>query len=87
MTKDELTKEDIEKLQEIIDSIKCPKNFQCCQTGFEKVCNARSIGDKKFLECLDENPTDCKFAASYHDQFFICQCPLRQYIAEKFKKK
>jgi hypothetical protein len=90
MTKDEkneISKEEIEKLQEIIDGLKCSKNLQCCQTGFEKVCKARLIGDKGLLECLDDIPSDCMFAESYHDQFFICQCPLRKYIAEKFEKK
>ena len=83
----EMSKEDIEELARIIENIKCPKDLQCCQTGFEKVCQVRVIDTQGILECLDESPTDCIFAVSYRDQFFICQCPLRKYIADKFKKQ
>ena len=85
MLERKFSKEDIERISEIIDGLECPKDFQCCQAGFEKLCKARYIGVEGFLECLEENPAECKFAANYHDQFFLYQCPLRIFIAEKFK--
>lgn len=83
----EMSKEDIEELADIINNLKCPNDLQCLQTGFEKVCRARPVGDQGDLECLSEAPSDCKFAVLCHNQFFMCQCPLRKYIATKFKKK
>lgn len=82
----EMSKEDIEELANIIKELNCPKNLQCCQTGFEKVCCVRLREPEGVFECMDESPADCKFAVSHYDQFFICQCPLRKYIAGKFKK-
>ncbi len=79
---DEETKKEIE---EIIGQMKCSKDFQCYRFGFEKVCKAREIGVESFLDCLEEKPLGCKFSMLFGDTY-MCQCPLRVYIAKKLKK-
>ena len=72
-------------IEDIIDGIKCPKDFKCCETGFENLCKAKDFGLSEFLECLEKKPEGCKFSVSY-GSWYLCQCPLRIYIAKKLKK-
>lgn len=73
------------KLKETIGDLKCPKDFQCCTQGLEKLCQAEDIGMETFLKCLEEHPLDCIFAFPFGDSYF-CSCPLRVHIAKKLKK-
>jgi len=70
------------QIEEIIGGMKCPRDFKCCEGGFANVCKAKDIGIESFLECLEENPQTCKFALSF-GYSYLCQCPLRVYIAKK----
>ncbi len=73
------------KIEEIIGAMSCPKDFKCCESDLANVCKAKDIGIESFLECLEEDPRCCKFALSFGDAY-LCQCPLRIYIAKKLKK-
>ncbi len=73
------------EIEEIIDRFKCPKDFKCYKSGFEVLCKARDIGIELFLECLEETPQKCEFSL-FLGRLYLCQCPLRAYIAEKLKK-
>ena len=75
----------MKKVEEIIDGIKCPKDFECYKSGYDNLCKAEDIGIESFLVCLEEDPVSCKFSIPYGDAYF-CQCPLRVYIAKKIKK-
>ncbi len=72
------------EIEEIIDGLKCPKNYLCYGSGPEKVCEAKDIGLESFLVCLERNPVGCKFCVTFGDIHF-CECPLRIYIAKKLK--
>lgn len=74
------------EIEEIIDVMKCPKDFKCYKSGFEYLCKAEDIGLKSFLVCLEENPEGCKFSMRFGYSRFFCQCPLRLYIAKKLKR-
>jgi hypothetical protein len=77
------------EIEEIIGQLKCPKDFRCCKSGFHTLCKAKGIGLESFLQCLEENPRDCKFSIKVSAAFskiHLCQCPLRVYIAKKLKK-
>jgi hypothetical protein len=77
---------DYEKeIKEIVGDLECPKDFRCYRSGFEIVCEARGIGLETLLECLEENPLECKFSMSF-GYSYLCQCPLRFFIYEKLKK-
>jgi len=73
------------KIEEILDGLKCPKNYLCYTSGHEKVCEVKDIGLESFLVCLERNPTGCKFCVKFGGIHF-CECPLRIYIAKKLKK-
>lgn len=73
------------EIDKIIGGIECPKDFKCCKSGLEKLCMARDIGIESFLECLERDPQKCKFSFSF-GLSYLCQCPLRVYIAKKLKK-
>jgi len=36
--------EEKKKIEEIIGRLKCPKDFVCAQSEFERLCKARDIG-------------------------------------------
>ena len=72
-------------IEDIIDGIRCPKDFACYKMGFENLCEAKDFGLSDFLRCLEKNPKECKFSAPY-GSWYLCQCPLRIYIAKKLKK-
>jgi hypothetical protein len=78
--------EKLEKeIAEIIGDLKCSKDFKCKKSGFKNLCKAKVAGtDAQLLVCLEKHPKKCEFfnlAAGY-----ICECPLRIYIAKKLKK-
>ena len=77
-----MNEEEKKKIEEILEGLKCPKDFRCAQSGFERLCKARDIGLKSLLDCLEENPATCKFALSFGYGYF-CQCPIRVYLAKK----
>lgn len=73
------------EIEEILGQMQCPKDFECYKSGFEALCKARYVGGELFLECLEETPQRCKFSL-FLGRSHLCQCPLRAYIAKKFKK-
>ena len=78
---------DIQKeIEEIIDGLKCPKDFICYKSGFQKLCKVEDIGLESFLICLNGLAGECKFSVCFSNLNF-CQCPLRMYICRKLKYK
>ena len=73
------------QMKKIIGCLQCPKDFRCYKSGFRKLCKAKNIGLKEYLECLEENPTECVFSLSF-GYSYLCKCPLRVYIAKVLKK-
>ena len=79
---DEIIKKQIEN---IIGQMKCPKDFNCANSGFEELCKATDIGLDEYLVCLEENPSSCIFSQPYGKSYY-CMCPLRVFIAKNIKK-
>jgi hypothetical protein len=78
--------DDIKKeIEKIIDGLQCPKDFKCYKSGFELLCSAKDIGIASFLECLEKKPEQCKFSFPF-GLIYLCECPLRIYLAKKMKK-
>jgi hypothetical protein len=73
------------ELKEIIGDLKCPHHFRCCKRGFEDLCKAQDVGLQWYLVCLEPQPQQCKFSVLVADKY-LCECPLRVYIAKKLKK-
>ena len=73
------------RIEEIMAGMKCPKDFECAESGFEQLCKARVIGTGSYLDCLDENSSACSFALP-SGRCPLCLCPLRIYIATNLKR-
>ncbi len=74
------------ELEEIIDGMQCPKDFKCYKSGLKSLCKAKKFDVYESLMCLnDEEAHKCLFSVRYAYKYF-CQCPLRNYIAEKVGK-
>jgi hypothetical protein len=80
-----MKKEDRKIIEEIISGLKCDKNFECAESGFEILCKAKDIGMDNYLECLESIPQSCRFTISFGNSFF-CQCPIRVYVAKSLKR-
>ena len=80
-----MEKDNERKIREIIDGLKCPKDFRCYKSGFEYLCKAEDIGQDTFLVCHEKDSAGCKFSVSFGKGHF-CKCPLRIYIAKEFNK-
>jgi len=77
---------DKKELEEIIDKMQCPKEFKCYKSGLNSLCKAKKFDVYESLMCLnDEEAQKCLFSVRYAYKYF-CQCPLRNYIAEKVGK-
>lgn len=81
----EITTEHKKAIEEIICQMKCPKNFECCKSGFAKLGSARDIGMKTFVECLGERGRACSFALKFGNKY-LCYCPLCVYLVQKLGK-
>jgi hypothetical protein len=80
-----LDKKQRQQLEEIVNGIKCPKNFRCYKSGLEYLCKAEDIGQESFLACKEKDGATCKFAVPLGKAYF-CQCPIRIYIAKNLGK-
>jgi len=73
------------EIERIIGQMQCPKGFQCYRSGFETLCKAKTIeGEFLQLVCLASKPLKCEFLSV--KKGFICECPLRFYLAKHLKK-
>ena len=75
---DDLQKNEIEA---IMGAMKCPKDFECYTSGFEKLGKVRDGGLPHFVDCLDGHAAQCSYALRF-GKGFLCRCPLRVYLAK-----
>ncbi len=73
------------KLEELKAEVECSKNFACVNYAIEDLCHARYDPDNDFLECLENELQNCKFAKPFAARS-ICTCALRKYIVKNFKR-
>jgi hypothetical protein len=73
------------EVEKIIGEVECLEDFKCYESGFNFVCKAKDVGTKKpLLLCFQKGPLKCAFVNV--SAGFICECPLRAYIARHLKK-
>ena len=72
------------KIEKIMAGMKCPKDFRCAESGFERLCKAEDIELDNHLLCLEDNPFQCNFSVVVETKHF-CTCPLRVYLSKKLK--
>ena len=76
---------DRKKIEEVMGEIRCPKNFKCAESGFERLCKAEDVGIREYLVCLEETAWSCAFALSFAGGY-MCRCPLRVYLSQELNK-
>jgi len=72
------------EIEEIIGELQCPKDFLCYKSGLKALCKAQDIGMGQALLCLEKDPQECSFSLPF-GQTHYCKCPLRVYIAKRFR--
>jgi spore coat polysaccharide biosynthesis protein SpsF (cytidylyltransferase family) len=76
----------MKEIESIRDKIECQKDFRCIKSDMNLLCEAKDMGVESMLECLDENPDDCKFSFAFYGYSHFCECPVRVYICKNLKK-
>ena len=71
-------------LERLASEIECGKHLRCLTNGgLIDLCKAEVAVSGLILKCsLPEQAKDCNFSVPFNGGF-LCQCPLRQYFAEK----
>lgn len=72
------------KLQEIIKDVDCEKDFACLKSDLNQVSKVKIPEEGSFLECQKQHNETCSFSLPCDDKVF-CLCPVRIYIAKKWK--
>ena len=83
-----MKKPQMERVQEILGGMKCPKDFKCAAAGFQNLCKAQDFGHEFYLECLEPNTQQCPFALCddpSQNEVRFCTCPLRIYLTKKLE--
>jgi len=62
----------------------CKKGFSCLEDNKKDLCKIGTSvdGEVHFIVCLNE--TNCSYERSY-EEGFICDCPIRKEIYNKYK--
>ena len=80
-----MTIQEIETIENIISKQDCPLDFKCYKSGFEDLCGAIMDSGGMIVECIDENAKECRHSSPFGSAF-LCNCPMRLYIARTYKK-
>ncbi len=72
-------------IENIMQGMDCPRDFDCHQSGFENLAEVGIVGDFKMIECLGERGHTCEFGFSF-GLGVICKCPLRIFIAKNYHR-
>ena len=79
----EISQEQKGQIEKIIMDMECPKDFECYKSGFAHIGKVKYAGIESFLECSEEKPEICRFSLPF-GYAYLCECPLRNYIAKTF---
>ena len=71
-----------DEIEQLKSRFKCPKEFECCETGFTVLCKTRLKLGGRIVECVGKHQQQCRFRRSLLGMS-ICSCRMRQYIARK----
>ena len=79
----ELNEKQQKEIEKAINEKKCLKDFECYRSGFVKICKAKDVGLKNFVECLEEESEQCEFSFSIGGPKHFCDCAVRVYVAKE----
>ncbi len=72
-------------IEDIMGQMDCANDFECVQSNFTSLCQAKDFGLKNYIECFETEPQRCSFALSFGETYF-CKCPMRVYISKTLGK-
>jgi hypothetical protein len=78
----ELTEEQKQRIEELLQECECGEDCKCHRSGFEDICKASDIGLECFVECQEEDANFRPNSFSFGYRYF-CKCPLRVYLAKE----
>jgi len=73
------------RIEEIINTTGCSKNFECYKSGFANLSKAKDVGLETYVECLLPQGHSCEFSFPFGDKN-LCKCPLRVYVTKNLQK-
>lgn len=73
---------DAKKVEEIMSSMKCAKDFDCIKNGFQNVLQSKCFAGK-FFTCTGSNSYMCPYLLPFGYSYF-CTCPLFVHIAQQY---
>jgi len=79
-----LTKVQKSEVEQIISSMKCPKDFACFHSDFERLCPVKDVGLNHRVCMGTAKDRVCKFTVPFEGDY-LCGCPLRSYIATRLE--
>jgi len=72
------------RIQEIMNRIDCPDDFECYKSGFENLCPQEvtecNVTADSQHRCTEDNMRQCPMRVS-SSRDYCCRCPLRIYVA------
>ncbi len=74
----------LERIKSLLGRLRCTKELSCTKAGLQSLCKARYILNDKVKLCLEKTP-DCSFATKFGSGF-LCECPVRIYLAKHLGK-
>ena len=81
----EVKNEHKQRIEQIINTMECRKDFECYKSEFENLSKVRDLGIEGFIECLEKTPQVCNFSIPFGNTHF-CKCPLRIYVAKNLNR-
>lgn len=79
-----LTDKQRKRIEKIITSMQCSKDFKCYKSGFKNICKAKDGGLNGYAYCSEGAYVPCEFKVHYAYNI-LCKCPLRVYVAKNLK--
>jgi len=76
----EFAEEQLSNVIGIMEKFNCQQHFLCFNSNFKNICECSVIGED-FVECMDERATICKTSSRFKENRYLCNCPVRRYLA------
>ena len=67
---DKLNEKHKRQIEKIISDKKCSRDFESYKSGFGDLCEAKDIGLRHYLICLEEDPPSCTFSVLMEGLYF-----------------
>lgn len=76
----EITEEHRKRIEAMIADMHCSKDFSCYKSDFEKLGQINIFAGGTVVDCLEPAGDSCEYSLSF-GKGFLCNCPVRQYLA------